>query len=179
MRYVVRKCSIVLALIVFSCGSLAAYTPDSTQKDSSTFKPYTLTKSPTTAILYSCMLPGLGQYYVESYWKIPIFTGATGFLVYAIIANNGLFSDVEAEIAQLELTNSSVNANAIALLKREREVYRDRRDLAWIGLGAVYVIAAIDAYTGAHLFDFDVSDKIAGSLSPNPAIAGINFTLRW
>jgi hypothetical protein len=174
----VRLVSSVVCIVLFSCGTLMAK-PDSPEKDSAAFVPYSLTKSPTTAILYSCMLPGLGQYYVESYWKIPIFTGATGFLVYAIIANNGLFSDVEAEVAQLELTNSSVNANAIALLKREREVYRDRRDLAWIGLGAVYVIAAIDAYTGAHLFDFDVSDKIAGSLSPNPAIAGINFTLRW
>ena len=174
----VRLVSSVVCIVLFSCGALMAK-PDSPEKDSAAFVPYSLTKSPTTAILYSCMLPGLGQYYVESYWKIPIFTGATGFLVYAIIANNGLFSDVETEIAQLELTNSSVNANAIALLKREREVYRDRRDLAWIGLGAVYVIAAIDAYTGAHLFDFDVSDKIAGSLTPNPAIAGINFTLRW
>lgn len=125
------------------------------------------------------MLPGLGQYYVESYWKIPIFTGATGFLVYAIIANNGLFSDVEADIARLELISSATNTNAIALLKREREVYRDRRDLAWIGLGAVYVIAAIDAYTGAHLFDFDVSDNIAGSITPHPALSGIQLTLRW
>lgn len=173
----VRMVCFVVCIVLFSCGALMAK-PDSPEKDSVAFVPYSLTKSPTKAILYSCMLPGLGQYYVESYWKIPIFTGATGFLVYAIIANNGLFSDVEADIARLE-QSANANTNAIALLKREREVYRDRRDLAWIGLGAVYVIAGIDAYTGAHLFDFDVSDKITGSLSPNPAIAGINFTLRW
>lgn len=171
--------AILLIILFFSADIMQAYAPDSvqTRNDTAAFVPYTLKKSPTTAILYSCVLPGLGQYYVESYWKIPLFTGATGFLAYAIIANNGLFTDVENDIARLEQANGITNASAIALLKREREVYRDRRDLAWIGLGAVYVIAAIDAYTGAHLFDFDVSDKIAGTIIPNPAIAGVTLTL--
>jgi len=173
---------IIVMILLFCAEIVVAYPPDSVgiiSKDSAAFVPYTLKKSPTTAILYSCVLPGLGQYYVESYWKIPLFTGATGFLAYAIIANNGLFTDVENDIARLEQANTVTNASAIALLKREREVYRDRRDLAWIGLGAVYVIAAIDAYTGAHLFDFDVSDKIAGTIVPNPAIAGVTLTLHW
>lgn len=152
---------------------------DSVKKDTTIQKTATLTKSPTSAILYSCIFPGLGQYYVESYWKIPIFAGGAGVLIYAIIANNSLYSDVVADITRLEQSNKTANANTIALLKREREVYRDRRDLAWIGLGAVYIVAAIDAYTGAHLYDFDVSDKIAGRIIPNPAIGGLTLSLRW
>lgn len=152
---------------------------DSVKKDTTIQKTAALTKSPTSAILYSCIFPGLGQYYVESYWKIPIFAGGAGVLIYAIIANNSLYSDVVADITRLEQSNKTANANTIALLKREREVYRDRRDLAWIGLGAVYIVAAIDAYTGAHLYDFDVSDKIAGRIIPNPAIGGLTLSLRW
>lgn len=170
---------ILLIVLCFSALYAHAADSDSIQKDSSIKKVYTLKKSPTTAILYSCIFPGLGQYYVESYWKIPLFAGGAGVLIYVIAANNSLYSDVQTDITRLEQLNNTANATTITLLKREREVYRDRRDLAWIGLGAVYIVAAIDAYTGAHLYDFDVSDKIAGRLIPNPAIGGLTLSLRW
>lgn len=173
------KSIIVLLVLCFGTLNALAAESDSVQKDTTKTKGNSLSKSPTTAILYSCVFPGLGQYYVESYWKIPLFAGGAGVLIYAIAANNSLYSDTQADITRLEQLNSTTNATAIALLKREREVYRDRRDLAWIGLGAVYIVAAIDAYTGAHLYDFDVSDKIAGRLIPNPAIGGITLAFTW
>ena len=35
-------------------------------------------KSPTKAMLMSAVLPGLGQFYNKSYWKIPIIYGLAG-----------------------------------------------------------------------------------------------------
>ena len=49
-------------------------------------------KSPSTAVVYSFVLPGLGQVYTESYWKVPIFTGAAAASAYFIVANQSSFS---------------------------------------------------------------------------------------
>jgi len=179
LHILILQSVIMVFALCFASEEVHAAESDSIRKDTSSTKVYAPKKSPTTAILYSCVFPGLGQYYVESYWKIPLFTGGAGVLIYAIAANNSLYSEVQADITRLEQIDNPLDATAIALLKREREVYRDRRDLAWIGLGAVYIVAAIDAYTGAHLYDFDVSDKIAGRLIPNPAIGGLTLSLRW
>ena len=57
-------------------------------------------KSPTKAMLMSAVLPGLGQFYNKSYWKIPIIYGLAGYFVYEIKQNDksyryyrGLFSE--------------------------------------------------------------------------------------
>ena len=44
--------------------------------------------------------------------------------------------------------------------KNLREFYRDQRDQFYLYAGLVYLINIVDAYVDAHLFDFDVSDKI-------------------
>ena len=44
---------------------------------------------------------------------------------------------------------------------RLRDFYHDERDkFAWF-LGALYVLNIVDAYAGAHLYDFDVSPELA------------------
>jgi hypothetical protein len=40
------------------------------------------TKSPTGALVRSAILPGLGQFYNEAYWKIPIIYGLGAFFIY-------------------------------------------------------------------------------------------------
>ena len=51
------------------------------QKDP-TIKKFKMKKSPTTAVLLSAVLPGAGQFYNESYWKIPIIGGLVGYFGY-------------------------------------------------------------------------------------------------
>ena len=41
-----------------------------------------MTKSPWGAVWRSAVIPGWGQFYNESYWKIPLFAGAIGGLVF-------------------------------------------------------------------------------------------------
>src|SRR5512146_1385269 len=54
---------------------------------------YHPTKSPGKAMLLSLVLPGSGQFYNESYWKVPIVVGFGVYLVYNWIDNNRLYKD--------------------------------------------------------------------------------------
>jgi len=62
--------------------------------------------------------------------------------------------------------------------KAEREYYHNNRDLFGFGFLAVYAVAAVDAYTGAQLFDFNVNQDL--SLSVCPAyLMGVSLSLNF
>lgn len=120
-----------------------------------TVKKFRMRKSPTTAVLLSAVLPGAGQFYNESYWKIPIIGGLVGYFGYEYFRNNNLYKDYRDDYAA---SQTELNPNGDLNLKTLREFYRDQRDdFVWYFL-IVYVINMVDAYVDAHLFDFDVSD---------------------
>lgn len=115
-----------------------------------------MAKSPTGALLRSVVLPGWGQYYVESYWKAPIFVAGWGTLIFFIYDNNSKFKSAETEYANYTGTDASEKN----FLYRKREYFRDYRDLNILYLTGVYLISAIDAYVGANLFEFNVDDNL-------------------
>ncbi len=78
---------------------------------------YVMTKSPWLAIAQSAILPGLGQFYNHSYWKIPIVWGVTGWFIYNYIQVNKDYRNY----ANLTLTNPSYRG--------DRDFYHDERDL--------------------------------------------------
>jgi hypothetical protein len=165
-------------------------------------KEFKMTKSTTAAVLWSFAFPGLGQVYNEAYWKAPIFAGAAGTLVYFIIFNQNNFIKYSDEasgydskindltnqlkIAKTEQDSLSITRliystkDTLNLSKLKREFYRDNRDISGLYLLGVYLLAAVDAYTGAHLFDFSVSDDL--SFRFQPTIRGgisASMRLRW
>ncbi|MFC2130161.1 DUF5683 domain-containing protein [Bacteroidota bacterium] len=119
-------------------------------------KKFEMAKSPTKAVLLSLLLPGLGQYYVESYWKVPIFLGAAGTLTYLIIDNNNKFVQKQNEWEAMDDDDPYKSLRQI-----QKEVYRDQRDMDAFYLFGVYILGAVDAYVGAHLYDFNVSDDLS------------------
>ena len=46
------------------------------------------TKSALGAVLRSAVIPGWGQFYNESYLKVPVVVGLTGFLVWGIVTEH-------------------------------------------------------------------------------------------
>lgn len=160
----VGKCTefgiVLSALLVLSCEACGF----AFRQDSVTTKPDVMTKSPTTAVLMSLAFPGLGQYYNEQYWKIPIFTGTCAVTAYLFFSNNSDFNLYSAQVDQAVAAGES--ASAIAQLKSKRETARDNRDVSGVIFLAGYALAAVDAYVGAHLFDFDVSDDLSLRLTP-------------
>jgi hypothetical protein len=128
-----------------------------TIKKKDTAYTYKMTKSPTKAMLFSAVIPGAGQFYNKSYWKIPIIWGVGGYFVYEIIKNNNSYIDYRDLYANSQTPS---NPNGDVRYKNLREFYRDQRDQFYLYAGLVYLINIVDAYVDAHLFDFDVSDKI-------------------
>ena len=119
-------------------------------------------KSGSLAMLMSALLPGAGQVYAHRYYTIPLFYGfGIYFSSVAIKANNqymdnrGKFS----ESVRLDTANHAGDQN----LLYARDFYRDQRDEFLLYLGLTYLLNIIDAYVGATLYDFDVSDNLGGS----------------
>lgn len=123
---------------------------------------FQMQKSPWGAVLRSAVIPGWGQFYNESYWKIPVVLGVTGWIVYNWIDSNNEYHYYRKLYSQ--------NLN---LPTRIREFYRDQRDLFAIYLGLAYLLNMVDAYVDAHLFDFDVTEE------PLTRLPQLQFKIRF
>jgi len=132
------------------------------------------TKSGMGAVLRSAVIPGWGQFYNQSYWKVPIVMGLTGFLVWGVVTEHATFRDYEAQYAA---TITEENPTGTLLLKRYREFYRNRRDTYGWWLLVTYLLQLADAYVDAALFNFDVGDEAGIMLLPQPG--GMGMQLRF
>ena len=134
------------------------------QNNKDTAKTLKMIKSPFGAVARSLVLPGWGQLYVESYWKIPVFIGGMGFLTYLIIDNNNKYNSASKEVTSY-LKQSDYDFYYDYLV-RKREYYRDNRDQSIFIMVGVYILAAVDAYVGANLYDFNVSEDLSINIIP-------------
>ena len=131
-------------------------------------------KTTLGAVLRSAVLPGWGQFYNESYWKVPVVLGITGIFVYAMIDQHQQFVEYS------DLYDATITENEPAgdlRLKRFREFYRDGRDENAWWLFVVYLIQLADAYVDAALFNFDVSEETSATVVPSAQ--GLSFQLRF
>lgn len=109
---------------------------------------FIMQKSPWGAVLRSALIPGWGQFYNESYWKIPVVWGFAGWFIYNWIDTNNKYE----KNRDLYIETDS----RIYLIRRD--FYRDQRDNFAIYLALTYLLNLVDAYVDAHLFDFSVSE---------------------
>jgi hypothetical protein len=116
------------------------------------------TKSTTTAILLSTVLPGAGQLYNESYWKIPVILGLGGYWGYEWIQMNNEYRNYRRLYS--ESLNKILPASDYRY-KTIRDFYKSERDrFAWY-LGVLYFVNILDAYVDASLFEFSVDDNLS------------------
>jgi len=134
--------------------------------------PFKMRKSPWTAVGFSALFPGLGQFYNESYWKLPVIAVITGYLGYSYFYNNSKFMDYRDKYTA---SQDSLNPNGQAVYKSLREFYRNQRDQFFLYFGLFYLINLADAYVDAHLYDFNVSNKIRVNLFSNKSLLKLNF----
>lgn len=124
---------------------------------------FQMKKSPWKSVLYSAVLPGLGQFYNESYWKVPVILSIGGYLGYVVVKNHNKFLDYRDQYAA---SQTPENPEGDLRLRSYREFYRDQRDQFLLYFAFYYLITLVDAYVDAHLYDFDVSENIRFTLSP-------------
>lgn len=144
---------------------------DTVKKKSKDVK-FVMKKSPLKAVLLSAVLPGAGQFYNESYWKLPIVALVGGYFGYEIVNQNNKFLDYKE---QYIASQTPENSNGNQQLLTSRNFYRDQRDRFIFYFGIFYVINLVDAYVDAHLYDFDVSDKVRFNVMPGK----VNFNVRF
>ena len=122
-------------------------------------------KSPWLAVGLSAIAPGAGQIYNTNYWKAPLIWGLSGYWIYEWIKLNKKYKDSGDQYSQSILIDPPAgNARYLS----NRDFYKDERDkFAWF-LGGLYLLNLVDAYVGAHLYDFDVSPDLGldGRIEP-------------
>ena len=131
--------------------------------------------SPAKAAFYSAILPGLGQIYNKTYWKVPIVYGAIGTGMYFYINNTnyynkyrdaykrrlaGFYDDEFYDINGDGVIPGTPDVSDDAL-RDAQEYYQQNRDLSLLITIGLYALNIIDANVTAHLKQFNVSDKLA------------------
>jgi hypothetical protein len=119
-------------------------------------------KSPSLAILLSAVLPGAGQVYVHRYITIPIIWGLGYYFVSSWQHQNHLYFQYRDSFAR-SVEQDTVKHQGDSQLLSARDFYRDDRDKFAFYIAITYILNVVDAYVGASLYSFDVSDNLGGS----------------
>ena len=160
--------------------SLVLQPTDTLKEIKPPFKP-----DPVRAVWLASIIPGAGQIYNRSYWKLPIVYGGLMACIYAITWNNSRYLDYKeayrdiliydgVHTAYLDVLPKGYTVETMggkstytATLKNQQNVLHRYRDLSIVGLVAVYALSIVDAYVDAHLFDFDISEDLSMHIQPD------------
>jgi hypothetical protein len=149
---------------------------------------------PRKAMLYSAVVPGLGQVYNGKYWKVPLVYGGFAGIGFGIWLNQtrylryraGLFNLLNEPANPVEtFPGSGVTAlgNKIVgnevfmpvgetgtlkadVVRNAVNRYRRDRDFAVIMCFIFYMMQMVDAHVDAHLKEFDLNPQLKVSLEP-------------
>ena len=113
--------------------------------------------SPTRAIMYALVLPGLGQGYNRKFYKMPIVWAAMGGAGYAISFNTGKYKEYSKVYAN----------NPDDLNERYLRYWRRNMELSYIAMIAVYALQVVDAYVDAQLYSWEVNEDLSMGISPS------------
>ena len=148
---------------------LAAQGVMAQDSDTLSAKPAVQNHSPQKALLFSALIPGLGQVYNHKYWKIPFIYGAEGAFAYYVGLNQHKYTKFrEAYVNGKQGTKSLIDGQYYDydILPRGRDYYRRYRDLSVLGLGFIYFLNIVDAMIDASFFYYDVSDDLTLHIQP-------------
>ncbi len=126
----------------------------------------------------SMIIPGWGQIINQQAWKVPIVYGIiVGVASYSFYANEryqgyraAYYNSFEEHTDQrFGATPAFVPADQPqGVYRQNRDLYRNRRDLSFVGIFLAYGLNVADAYIFAQLRDFDVSDDLSANFGIVP-----------
>jgi len=146
---------------------------------------------PKKALWYAALFPGGGQIYNRKYWKLPIIYGGYLGLIYGYQFNSRYYRTYSNAYRDLVLNSPNksymdflppnypmTESNRSYLEKtfqRKRNFYRQYRDYCLVGMIGVYLVAMVDAYVDASLYNFDVSTNLDANNRPT-LMLGYHFS---
>ncbi len=119
-------------------------------------------KSGNLAMLLSAILPGSGQIYSSRYYTIPLIWGFGAYFSSIAIKSNNKYEDYKGKYLE-SVRLDTLHRTGDIFIKSLRDYYRNQRDEFIIYLALTYILNIVDAYVGATLYNFDVSDELGGS----------------
>lgn len=147
--------------------------------------------NPMRAVWMGAIVPGLGQIYNRSYWKLPIVYGGFMGCVYAITWTSNQYEGYKNAYRDIyyDRRNGTIsndpNKSYIAILPEGYTIdrmggvstYENRlkdwqnqsrrlRDISIAATVLVYALTLVDAYVDAQLFDFDISTDLTLNVTP-------------
>ncbi|MBL7776244.1 MAG: hypothetical protein JNK89_09590 [Saprospiraceae bacterium] len=130
--------------------------------------------NPRTAAFLSLALPGAGQAYNKQWWKMPMVDAVLGGLTYVALGNISEYRrlrdnyrwvvDGDPDTNPTEFPYNQLDATS---LKQYRDQWRRYVEQSSLALGLAYILTATEAFVGAHLSRFDVSDDLSFKLQPH------------
>ncbi len=105
--------------------------------------------NPTLAVVMTPFFPGWGQLYARNSWRGALAFGVEWFYWSNLISRGAEARRIEDFAATLD-----PGSERDFFLSAADETWAQMKDFAWWS-GAILLIIALDAYVGAHLFDFD------------------------
>ncbi|MCP4442370.1 MAG: hypothetical protein GY810_25980 [Aureispira sp.] len=138
------------------------------QKKNKSFRPV-----PRTATLLA-LIPGGGQIYNRSYWKLPIVFGGLGGLGYWAMSSRQKYicyrkaylAAVDTSYSVLPICGIDTSITEASELKILRDNNQQMFEWAVIAFTVFYGLTILDAFVDAHLKSFDVSDDLSMSIRP-------------
>lgn len=120
------------------------------------------------ATTLSTILPGAGQMYNKSLWKVPIVVGGFATMAYIVDFNTRGYNRFKlaynlVSAGEQDEFNGRYSAEYLKDLKNN---YRRNRDLSIIITAGFYILNIVDAHVDAHLKDYDISDDLGVELYP-------------
>jgi hypothetical protein len=137
--------------------------------------------SPTKATIMSACLPGLGQVYNKKYWKVPVIYAGFGIMAYFIYTNTDEY--INFKCAYIESSYGNMNGSYSNLVQRyskdellsAREYYRRNLEISILLTVLWYAVNILDATVDAHLYTFNISDKLTMKVEPAMLPASLSF----
>lgn len=115
---------------------------------------------PWKVAMISAVLPGYGQVYNGSVWKVPILYGLLGYFGYKAIDYNDSYTEFRDKYSL------DPNGPDARTYRDERDRYQEKRNQQLLFLVLSYLAGIVDAYVDAHLYDFDaISEEGISSAS--------------
>ena len=143
---------------------------------------------PRKALLYSAVLPGMGQVYNKKYWKLPIVYGGFFALTWVALGYNDLYNEYKKDLFAVVRDPTYIQKDGYTeeQLRSVTEFYRRQRDFFLILDGMWYLLQLVDAHVDAHLRDFDLNPQLNVSLGPSMQqspyygqVSGFSITLKF
>jgi hypothetical protein len=173
---------LLICCVCISC-MLCSHTVDAQFREFATHADFEIKKDtiekqnridPRRVMIRSAILPGWGQISNRQYWKLPIVYGLLGGCIYFIHVSDTNYKNFkEAFILRTDDDPSTIDQydpaggtadlrySSSTQLQQKRNEYRKNLELSILATTGVYLLNIVDAYIGAHLRDFEISDDLS------------------